>query len=145
MLVINQEGKIFLGERAGNPGIWQFPQGGVEENKSLEESVLRELHEELGVEESSLHIIRKLDAVNEYDWTDPPAYGKGKWRGQSQTYWLVEFTGDDREINLSRFEDEFMSWRWCTLQEVRMLAEPKRLPAYERALAEIEGYLTAYC
>jgi putative (di)nucleoside polyphosphate hydrolase len=138
MLVLNQEQRIFVGEREGSPGVWQFPQGGAETNTPLEENVLRELHEELGAEKSRFRIIKKLTATNEYDFSDPPGYAIGKWRGQAQTFWLVEFLGTDADFKLDRYDQEFSDFRWCTIQEVRQLAEPKRLRGYEAALKELE-------
>jgi len=140
MLLFNKEGRLFLGERAGAADVWQFPQGGAEEGLSLEENVVKELREELGVEKEKVRVVKRLSATNEYEWETPPVYAVNKWRGQSQTFWLVEFLGEDSEINLSRFDPELMSWKWCTVEEVRATAEPKRLQGYLGSLAEFEEY-----
>ena len=144
MLIFNSERKLFLGERHDETGVWQFPQGGAEPEFSLEENVYRELEEELGIRRSSLQIEKKLDSTHEYEFRNPPSYARGKWRGQSQTCWLVRFLGTDAEINLDTAEPEFMSWKWCEVDEVRMLAEPKRLPGYERPLQEFLDFMKAY-
>lgn len=141
MLLFNAELKLLLGERQGEAGIWQFPQGGVEDGITLEENVLRELNEELGIAPAHLAVIKKLDSTHTYDWDVPPAYAKDKWRGQTQTFWLVEFRGKDSEIRLDLHQQEFNSWRWCTAAEVRTLAEPKRLPGYEAPLREFEEWV----
>jgi len=138
MLVVNREGKLFLGERAGEPGVWQFPQGGIEEKDSLEENVLRELNEELGAAKDKFKIIRKFEATHDYNFRNPPAYAKDKWRGQTQTFWLVEFLGDDKDLDLNAHEQEFMGFKWCTPSEVRRFTEPVRLPGYEAPLVEFE-------
>ncbi|RIL11965.1 MAG: RNA pyrophosphohydrolase [Proteobacteria bacterium] len=137
MLILNKERKLFLGERLGEPGVWQFPQGGVDTGQSLEENVLRELEEELGAPRARFRILRKLSATHQYDWGTTPAYAIGRWRGQSQTFWLVEFLGTDSEINLSKNDPELSDYKWCTIDEVRKLAEPKRLIGYEAALKEL--------
>lgn len=141
MLVFNSGGKLFLGERHGEPGIWQFPQGGVELGLTLQENVIKELHEEMGVRPELLKIERQLEAVNEYDFAEVPAYARGRWRGQSQTFWLVKFTGEDRDINLNLYSPEFMNFRWCTPGEVTALAEPKRAGGYIKPLEEFRDYL----
>ncbi len=141
MLVFNNERKFFLGEREAEPGVWQFPQGGVEADLSLEENVLKELNEELGADPSLFKIEKKLRATHEYDFKKPPAYAIGKWRGQSQTFWLVHFKGKDKDIRLDLYEPEFMNWRWCSTAEVKKLAEPKRLPGYLKPLEEAQRYL----
>ncbi len=139
MLVFNREGKLFLGERAGKGGCWQFPQGGVESQISLEENVFKELGEELGLKRKQIGRLVKLTATHSYDWDKVPGYAKGKWRGQAQTFWLIEFIGEDKNIDLCADEEqELQSWKWCTPEQVRKLAEAKRLPGYEAALLEFE-------
>ena len=138
MLVVNTEGKILLGERFGQPGVWQLPQGGVDDLSDLAESVYRELNEELGIERQKIRSIKKLRATHEYDWTVPPEYGVGRWRGQSQTFWVAYFSGSDSDIALDRHAQEFSAYRWCTVAEVRQIAEQRRLPGYEAALKEFE-------
>ncbi|MCO6431269.1 MAG: NUDIX domain-containing protein [Deltaproteobacteria bacterium] len=138
MLVVNQSGRLFLGERNGSPGVWQFPQGGVEPHLSEEENVIKELHEELGIDERHIEIVKRLKTRHQYDFSKVPEYAVGKWRGQKQSFWLVRFLGKDSDIKLDRFSPEFSSFRWCTVDEVRSLAEPKRLPGYNSALQEFE-------
>jgi putative (di)nucleoside polyphosphate hydrolase len=70
-----------------------------------------------------------------------PQYAEGRWRGQSQTFWLVEFVGDDSDIRLDAdHAPEFMTWRWSPVDEVRRLAAPRRLAGYEPALREFERF-----
>ena len=140
MLLYNQEGKLLLGERLGEPEVWQLPQGGIEEGSSAEECALRELHEELGVESVHLRLTKKLIATHSYTFNKPKRYGKNVWSGQTQTFCLVEFLGKDADIKLARFEAEFSSFRWCTPEEVRALAEPKRLAGYLEPLREFEEW-----
>ena len=41
------EKQIFIAERSDLAGVWQFPQGGIDEGESPEEALFRELKEEL--------------------------------------------------------------------------------------------------
>lgn len=142
MLVYNRKGELFLGERLGKPGHWQFPQGGVEREASLKTNVLRELREELGITEQQVGRVLKLRARHRYLWKRVPAYAKGRWEGQQQTFWLVEFIGRDGDIDLvSGDEPEFSRWRWCSVRAVRRLAAKERLPGYERPLAEFVDFM----
>lgn len=141
LLVANLEYKLFLGERNGNPGHWQFPQGGVEPEYSLEENVIKEAHEELGVDKSLLKIEKKLTATFDYNYRNTPEYAKGVWRGQSQTFWIVSFIGKDSDINLTLYDQEFMNFKWCTPQEVRQHAESHRRDSYLPALLECESWI----
>lgn len=139
ILLYNSAGRLLLGERFGSPGVWQFPQGGVSEDGTLEESVIREIEEELGITSSSLGKVTKLASTHRYDFAVPPKYAVGRFRGQSQTFWAVEFTGKDSEIDLKTHEpQEFSDWKWCTVDEVKTIAEPKRLTGYSAPLGEFE-------
>ncbi len=142
MLVMNRERKLFLGERFNEKGKWQFPQGGVEPNLSLEENVIKELNEELGASSAHFQIVKQLKATHQYDFSVVPDYAVGVWRGQTQTFWLVQFIGSDSEINFSLHTPEFNIYRWCSAEEVRKLAEPKRVPGYEAPLKEYEEFLS---
>jgi putative (di)nucleoside polyphosphate hydrolase len=143
MLVYNRDGHLFLGERHGNPGVWQFPQGGVDADSSLEENVCRELEEELGLQRSVIGTLTRLKATHEYDFARIPAYAVGVWRGQKQSFWLVQFLGTDRDIDLEMHTPEFMSWQWCSADDVRVKAEPRRIRGYGPALDEFEALLAS--
>ena len=141
MLIFNHEFKLFLGERAGEKGIWQFPQGGIEDDStSLEENVYREAEEELGAAASLFKIERRLNHSHQYDFDNPPAYSIGKFRGQKQSFWLLRFLGDDSDIILDRYHAEFQQWCWADVELVKIKAEQKRLPGYLGALLEFEAY-----
>lgn len=145
MLVYNKQGKLFLGERAGKvKGKWQFPQGGVEPALRLKQNVYKELSEELGLPPECIGKLVKLNARHSYEWDTPPTYARGKWRGQRQTFWLVEFLGKNSDINLEADDEpELQSWKWCSPKQVIKLAEKKRVPGYLAPLAEIEPILKA--
>jgi putative (di)nucleoside polyphosphate hydrolase len=144
MLVFNSRGELFLGQRRGEPTTWQFPQGGVEAEHTLEENVLRELEEELGAARRFFTVVQRLKATHTYDFVVPRVYGSATYRGQTQTFFLVEFQGDDSLINLATPEPEFMGWGWYSPAAVRVKAEPKRLSGYLAPLAEFEAYRAAY-
>jgi len=141
LLIMNREQQLFLGERAGCPGIWQLPQGGAKKKHSLAENALREAHEELGIDRDALRVLGQFAATHEYEFEVPPAYAVGRWRGQSQNFWLLEFLGSDSDIQLDRFQAEFMNWRWCSAQKIRETAEPKRVPGYRAVLEEFEEFV----
>lgn len=140
ILLYNSAYDLFIGERRDTPGIWQFPQGGVEAEFSLEENVLRELEEETGAARNLFSVTMKLAATHQYEFQQVPEYAKGKWRGQSQTFWLVRFLGEDSDFRLDRFEPEFTNFCWCSPEAVRARVESRRLPGYLAPLAEFEAW-----
>ena len=51
--IINRSSKYLVARRAANqklPGFWEFPGGKVEQGESPEVALIRELHEELGID-----------------------------------------------------------------------------------------------
>ena len=51
--IIQKDNTLLIAERpAGKPysGYWEFPGGKIEQNESGEQALIRELHEELGIE-----------------------------------------------------------------------------------------------
>lgn len=142
MLITNPNKLIFLGKRTGEANHWQFPQGGEEEGLTQIENVYKELEEELGADRDLFNIVKKLNHTHEYIWETPPNYAIGKWKGQSQTFWLVEFLGTDKDIQLNRHTPEFMSFRWVSIEEVYQLADKRRLKGYQGALEEISKQKT---
>jgi putative (di)nucleoside polyphosphate hydrolase len=141
MLVLNRDDLLFLGERRGESGVWQFPQGGAEPEHTDEENVLKELYEELGAEKRCFQIMKRLESTHRYEFSKPRKYRGKMWDGQDQSFWLVRFKGKDSDIKLDRFEPEMMDFRWCTIEEVRKLAEPKRLKGYDAPLEEVREIL----
>lgn len=131
--------QLWIGERKGAPGHWQFPQGGVDLGSSLEENVVRELVEELGAPAHHFGAIVKLSATHRYDFTVPRDYGGEIFRGQDQTFWAVAFLGADSDINLLAHDPEFQNFRWVSSAEVRKLAPSRRLVGYEPALLEFDA------
>jgi putative (di)nucleoside polyphosphate hydrolase len=138
MLLFNHQYKIFLAERVDQVGHWQFPQGGIEDGTTPEMSSLRELHEETGAPLSSFKLISQINGTNDYEFKVTPRYAVDKWRGQTQTFWLYKFVGDDTDIDISKHDPEFISWRWCTVEEVRRLANTTRLKSYESSIIEFQ-------
>ena len=142
MLIFNKKGKLLLAERYGKKGKWQFPQGGAEPDISTRQNVYRELNEELGLKKKHLGRMIKLRAIHEYDWDKVPAYAKGIWRGQAQTFWLIEFTGGDSDINLAAHEEqELQSFQWVAPNKVQELAETKRILGYLAPLKEFKKFI----
>ena len=144
--VFNRDGLVFIGRRTEGAEhidathVWQMPQGGVDRDEDPYQAVLRELYEETG--------IRSVERLGEIaDWLsyDIPRdiagdVWKGKYRGQTQRWFALRFTGDDREIDILNPPDghasEFIAWRWEPLANLPGLIIPFKRPVYERVVTE---------
>lgn len=138
LIILNEENKIFLGERIDEDGHWQLPQGGAELDYSLEENALREAEEELGASQDKFKIIKKLNARNKYNWGDmPPEFAIDKWQGQDQTFFLIKFLGENSDLNLNNHIPEFQNYQWIEIEKIIEVASPIRVNGYKEAIEEV--------
>ena len=140
-VLFNRDGRVFVARRADMPnaegpaGGWQLPQGGIDPDEDPRAAVLRELAEEIGTDRAE--IIGEHPEWLTYDL--PPelvgvALG-GRYRGQTQRWFALRFTGEDSDIRLDADPDpEFDAWRWAELAELPALAVDFKRPIY-RVLA----------
>ena len=153
LTVINRQGLVFVGRRAGGPEhvdrthVWQMPQGGIDEGEDPYRAALRELYEETNIQS-----VEKLGEIVDWIAYDIPrdiigqAWG-GKYRGQKQKWYALRFTGEDREINVTApaggHEPEFIDWRWVEMRELPDLVVPFKRQTYERVVREFEKFTKA--
>ncbi len=128
-IVLNREGRVLVGWKHN---AWQLPQGGVEPGETLEQALLRELAEEIGT--SRFHILRESAHWHCYDWPRPPK-NKKQYRGQRQRYFLVQFDGEDDEIDVAA-HGEFARAAWLAPEEVLRLAWDVKRPVYRKVFEE---------
>tara|TARA_B100000676_G_C17824337_1_gene704333 strand:- start:159 stop:629 length:471 start_codon:yes stop_codon:yes gene_type:complete len=118
-VVLNKDNKVFVGKRKDNPiDKWQMPQGGVDEGENLVDAMKRELKEETSI--INIKIIKEIDDWMEYEL---PEYligkiWKGRYRGQKQKWFVVKFLGKDDEINLKTNNQEFIDWKWLSVENL---------------------------
>jgi putative (di)nucleoside polyphosphate hydrolase len=136
-MLINGEGRAFVGQRIDVfEEAWQMPQGGIDEGESPPQAALRELHEEAGTDKGE--IVAEVADWLDYELPETTAAGRwgGKYRGQTQKWFALRFTGVDADIDLDAHEPEFKAWRWMELDALPGLVVPFKRPIYERVVAE---------
>ena len=93
MVVINDEKKIFIGQRLDkDQASWQMPQGGIDENETPEETCIRELAEETGIV-GNYKILDKTQKWYSYDLPKnlQKRLWRGKYKGQIQQWFIISF------------------------------------------------------
>ena len=139
--LINQENKIFMGERIDNKGAWQMPQGGIKvaTNEDLEIAAKRELYEETGIKRAK--IINQSKGWYYYYLPEnlkSKLWG-GKFLGQKQKWFLFSFEGTDQEINLQNDKKpEFNNWQWVSPQNVVNNIVNFKKEIYQKVLKEFK-------
>lgn len=143
ILLLNGAGEIWVGERGDFPGSWQMPQGGIEAGEDPRTAAFRELEEETG----TANVIFLAEATEwlKYDFPDElrTRAWNGKWRGQMQKWFALQFLGVDDEIDVRGVDQpEFARWRWVSPEVVPSLIVDFKRPVYEAVIAEFDSILS---
>ena len=143
-MVLSRDGLVFIGRRTEGPEhvdlthVWQMPQGGIDDGEDPWLAALRELHEE-----TSIKSVEKLGEVPEWlPYNLPPKVAhqawKGRYRGQTQKWYALRFTGEDSEINILKpaggHKPEFIAWRWEPMRNLPDLVIPFKREVYTRVV-----------
>ncbi len=144
--LLNAQGKVFIGRRRKRlggeraPGFeWQMPQGGLDPGEAPLAAARRELREETNV--ASAAFVAEAPGWLNYDLPDE-ALGRwrGRYRGQTQKWFLLRFEGPESEIDIHNPMDgahpaEFDAWRWEDLHKLPGLVVPFKRAVYEAVVA----------
>jgi putative (di)nucleoside polyphosphate hydrolase len=150
LMVLNRAGLAFIGRRIDGPEhiddthVWQMPQGGIDSGEDPWPAASRELQEE-----TNITSVQRLGEIAEWLSYDIPREivgqaWNGKYRGQTQKWYALRFTGDDSEIDIEHpaggHEPEFVAWRWEPLRNLPDLVVPFKRKTYERVVAEFKKF-----
>ena len=104
IVLMRGDGSVFLGRRARGGG-WQFPQGGMQTGEAPEQSLYRELHEEIGLTAQRRGTARR----HRSGWMRyrlPSRYVRRDQLplciGQKQRWFLLRLRDGRRELRLHR-------------------------------------------
>ena len=142
IVVLNKDNKVFVAKRIDNPkNFWQMPQGGVDKNEDYLSAAYRELEEETSIK--SVELISELDGLITYDLPDHllGIIWKGRYKGQTQKWYLMRFTGNDEEINIKTKHPEFLQWKWVELDQITDLVVKFKLELYKEVKDKVKKIL----
>ena len=142
IVVLNNENKVFVANRIDNPkNFWQMPQGGVDNNENYYEAALRELKEETSI--ISVELIQEIDKKSTYILPDHliGIIWKGKFKGQTQKWFVMKFIGNESEININTKHPEFLDWKWVNLDDLPEIAVNFKLDVYKNVKHEVKKIL----
>ena len=142
IVVLNNQNKIFVAKRIDNPkNFWQMPQGGVDEGEDYYEAALRELKEETSI--VSVELVQEISKKLTYILPDYliGIIWKGKFKGQTQKWFVMRFTGNESEININTKHPEFLDWKWVEIDDLPKIAVNFKLDVYKDVKKEVKKIL----
>lgn len=145
IMLFNADGLVWLGRRVPKwdegrlRAPWQCPQGGIDPGEDTRKAAYRELLEEIGSNNATV-----LAESRDWHTYDLPAEAlgvalSGKYRGQKQKWFAMQFLGDDSEITLippPPHKQEFDAWCWVPLDEVPERVVDFKRPIYASVIEE---------
>ena len=138
--LLNKNNKVFVAKRIDNPNdFWQMPQGGIDNGENNLDAAYRELKEETSIK--SVQIIREVNKEITYLLPDSllGIIWKGKFKGQTQKWFIMRFLGDDNEINLKTKHPEFLDWKWIDIENITEKVVDFKLHVYEKIKFELKN------
>lgn len=141
VMLLDAEGRIFVGERLDTPGAWQMPQGGIDDGETPVEAALRELQEETGITDAVL-----LAITSEWRTYDLPDHlsqqaWSGRYRGQAQIWAALRFTGSDSDIDLAAHHAEFRRYKWTSAKALLAEIVDFKREVYAGVVEEFRAYI----
>ena len=146
IVICNGGGQLLWAKRIGQ-NAWQFPQGGIKKEESLEQALYRELDEEVGLGADDVRVLHQTA-----DWLHYRLpknfirYNKDPLCiGQKQKWFLLGLKTDDSRVELNKSgQPEFDDWQWVNYwYPVSQVIEFKK-DVYRRALKELVDPLNQY-
>nr|WP_246813748.1 RNA pyrophosphohydrolase [Ferrimonas balearica] len=138
IIICNRQGQVLWARRFGQHS-WQFPQGGVNEGESPEQTMFRELYEEVGLKKEDVRILARSRSWLRYRLPKRLVRQDSKplCIGQKQKWFLLQLTAKESQINLSACgRPEFDDWRWVSYwYPVRQVVSFKR-DVYRKVMKE---------
>jgi len=142
VVLLNKNNQIFVAKRIDNPkDFWQMPQGGIDKGENYLEAALRELKEETSIK--SVEVIQEIQDEITYNLPDSllGIIWKGKYKGQTQRWFIMRFLGNDNEINLKTKHPEFLEWKWVDIENITDKVVDFKLHVYEKIKKELKNLI----
>ena len=142
VVLLNNNNQVFVGKRIDNPNdFWQMPQGGIDKGENPLDAAFRELKEETSIK--SVKLIQEIQNEITYNLPDSllGIIWKGRFKGQTQKWYIMKFLGDDNEIDLKTERPVFLEWKWINIANITDKVVDFKLHVYEKIKQELKNLI----
>jgi N-acetylglucosaminyldiphosphoundecaprenol N-acetyl-beta-D-mannosaminyltransferase len=157
-VVVNEKKEVFVGKRNTKPtsafwagqrapaqliNYWQFPQGGIDKDESIEAAAVRELKEETSISQAQLLFTSSYQ--NGYTWEHPyrmVLFNPLPFKGQRQSVVYFYYQNNDQPLTID--QHEFIDYAWVPFNQLETVLHPERqnlLKIVELDLSELDKHL----
>jgi len=140
LIIVNNAGKLLICKRKGQDA-WQFPQGGIDFGEKPLETAYRELHEEVGIDRSSVKLLSENINWEKYDIPldrRRTHFLSKRFKGQKQKWFLFKLI-DNVDISFKNDPaEEFDDYRWASYWEPLELIISFKKTVYHNVLKFFE-------
>lgn len=143
IILVNSRRQLFLAKRIGKDA-WQFPQGGMMDNETPEESMYRELKEEIGLKPDDVKVIASTKRWLRYRLPKRLIryHSKPLCIGQKQKWFLLRLMNNDATFDLTATgSPEFDSWAWVSYWYPLSQVVAFKRRVYNMAMKEFASYV----
>lgn len=146
IVICNHKGQVFWARRYGQHS-WQYPQGGIDEGETPEQTMYRELEEEVGLTPDDVEILAV--SKNWLRYRLPKRLIRRESMpvciGQKQKWFLLRLRCKESDVDLLKTSHpEFDDWRWVSYwYPIRNVVSFKR-DVYRRAMKEFASIVMPF-
>ncbi len=143
IILANDQGRVLWARRAGQDA-WQFPQGGINSNESIEEALFRELKEETGLDPENVEIVGCTRGWLRYKLPRRLLrQNSSAFVGQKQKWYLLKMLAEDAAVSFSHSETpEFDYWRWVSYWYPLGQVVSFKQEVYRKAMKELAPFVS---
>lgn len=126
ILVLNTENKIVVFQRIDFPESWQAPEGGIDNNETPQEAMVREVYEEIGLKKEDYTILKQGSKAFTYLYADGNTKRHYGFDGQAKLFFLIKLNKEiEFQYEIIKEESEFCNCKILENAEDLLKLVPK--------------------